>query len=711
MASRTPQKVGPFHLVRMLGMGGMAQVYHARKEIEGVGLVVALKIPRQHIVMDPAARQRFITEAMITARLGSHSNIVQVLDVGVDGDLPYMAMEYITGADLGQLCEAMIEARTRWSEPAILWVIASILQGLRHAWGAEVEGEPLRIVHRDISPSNILLTHEGYVKVTDFGISQMGVLEQSASIRGKARYMPSEQLQGRASAASDLYAVGAIAWELIEGKRFRHDKVTQDEMFLAALSGERPPITRTDISDRLKELVNSLLEPQESDRIQNPADAWAELKTCPGLNLVDPDPLRVLMEELLGQRRRSGYTQMDVRIHPELAATWAALAAAADAREDEPPSSAPTPAPAAAPAPVVAAPALRQGSASLGVAPTIPAGALAPGSGPLLARERPPTDPTMHLDGHEGTGPGPHGAAFGASGSTVLESPPALRGRAPGSSPHPGAAAEYTPVPGTPGYVPQGHSYTPTPGYREATPTPYDTPSPYAGDPRPPKRKTWVLFAALGIGSVLVGGLFTSLYLNRDKDGDTQAQVSANAAAVAPAGQKKDNVTPKAATPEEPAEPDEPIFDEPEADPPEEPASDDAPQDDSANANEPPPEDTAAPEPAAPPEEAEDDPEPEPVAAPPASKTPKRPKSAPPATVHVRLSLVDAIDLRVGSKVRHITGNKKIKLRSGTSRMAVRTPGSPTWYSSSVKMQAGKEYLLRLSAKRIELIPLSGGAQ
>lgn len=594
-----PERIGPYQILRLLGLGGMAQVYHARKSVEGVDLVVALKVPRHHVVMDPNARRLFLKEAHITTRLGSHPNIVQVLDVGVDGELPYMALEYVTGVDLGRLCSAMIESGTRWSEPAILWVLAGIVHALRHAWGAEVAGQPLRIVHRDISPSNVLITYEGQVKVTDFGISRMAGLDTSGSIRGKARYMPYEQIMGRATAASDLYAVGAIAWELIENKPFRHDKHTADEMYLAALAGEMPTITRKDVSPQLVELVTDLLQARAEARPQTPMDVWLALKACPGLNLVDPDPLRMLLEEFLGRHRQSGYTAVQIRIHPELVATRAVLAAVGE--QATVPSATDTE-PITPVAPLAAAPQPPRTVTDRVESPT--SGEAPDARWPLIHQERPPQSPIVV------------------------------------TSPRTASSQRLRPV------------------------------------------------VLAGLGLLLLG---------------TGIAVGATTIAAEPLTIASNPVTPQEARP---AAPTSDVPRHAESQPSASPLAVTA----VVSAS---PALAVAPAPAPPPAAREPEPTGTAVTTPP-NKPPAakpKPKPAPRATLHLRLELVRELELRVGGKVRHVTGSVTVTAPASTRDLAVRTPGSTTWHASPVKLEPGREYLVRLHAKRIEVIPLDRGAR
>lgn len=661
----------------------MAHVYHAVDPTEGVTLVVALKIPRQHIVMDDTAKATFLAEARLVALMGSHPNIVNVSRVGVDDGLPYMAMEYITGIDLAKLCEAMREAKEQWSEEAILWVLASIIQGLKHAWGVVVRGKPLRIVHRDITPSNIMMTYEGYVKIGDFGIAQQVGQDNSGSVRGKCRYMPVEQLQGRATTTSDMYAVGAIAWELIEGKRFRGDKKTEEEMLLAAFNGERSEITRSDISSELAEFVLELLHPNEKSRIQNPIDAWAHLKMCTGVNLVDPEPVQILLRDSLGQRRSGCTDGHIVVVHPELAATRAALAAAAQNKDTHKGQ--------------------READA------------------PHLRRRAPTPPTTVKLESD--AVPAEHTATIVLPEPTFLTPlPPAALARPLVAAGH-GTARVTPPAPTLLARIPAAQPAQPAPA---GAPTQSSLPNATLPlETAPPavrhRKSQWL---AVGLASIVVAVLFSAprlltAFAAHDAKDDPIAPHPATSQQQPEASTQQAPPPPPHTTPIIPTAPPALSISDPTA------------HSDSTRAgvrNDPPPSSgeirseieahlsTLGAEASEPRKAPSEDTEPKASTTNLKPTTPEpraspKPKNKPRATVLVRLGIVGSLDLRIGSKVRHITGNTTISLRAGSKTLAVRRHDTESWYSITKRFDPGKEYLLRLYATRLDLIQLSEGAE
>jgi tRNA A-37 threonylcarbamoyl transferase component Bud32 len=217
--------VGRYEPIRRLAVGGMAEIFLAR--VPGVGiegfekLVVLKKILPQH-ALDPELLRMFLDEARLSATL-THPHVTQVHDVGTDGDAPFFAMEYVHGANLREL----MRAQARRAElplplgPALA-IVAAAADGLHHAHERlGPGGEPLGIVHRDVSPSNVLVSFDGGVKVSDFGIAKWAYQRtqtQEGTLKGKFAYMSPEQCRGRAvDRRSDIFALGTILYELTTG--------------------------------------------------------------------------------------------------------------------------------------------------------------------------------------------------------------------------------------------------------------------------------------------------------------------------------------------------------------------------------------------------------------------------------------------------------------------------------------------------------------
>ncbi len=208
------ERIGKFDILKPLGHGAMGEVYLARDPM--IGRQVAIKVIRQDSALATArqevVRERFFREARAAGAL-NHLNIVTIHEFGEDGDLLYLAMEYVEGEDLAVLLE-----QHSLEPPEALEVLAQVCDGLAHAHGKGV-------LHRDIKPSNIRVTlQEGrlVVKLMDFGIARQGGsdLTGTGMLVGTFSYMAPEYIQGgQASAASDLFAVGVILYEALAGRR------------------------------------------------------------------------------------------------------------------------------------------------------------------------------------------------------------------------------------------------------------------------------------------------------------------------------------------------------------------------------------------------------------------------------------------------------------------------------------------------------------
>ncbi|MGE5185122.1 MAG: protein kinase domain-containing protein [Acidobacteriota bacterium] len=215
-----PEQFGPYELHERLGMGGMATVYRAKKRgPEGFERSVALKRMLQHLAEDSSFVDGFIREAKVASML-AHPNIAQVYDFGRINGVYYIAMELVAGSDLRRL----LRYANRQNEPIPLPVVFSILAELGDALEyahnfVDESGTAQRIVHRDISPSNLIVAPTGHVKVIDFGIAKASSRQlrtDTGMVKGKLGYMAPEVALGMSvTAAADVFSMGVVAWELI----------------------------------------------------------------------------------------------------------------------------------------------------------------------------------------------------------------------------------------------------------------------------------------------------------------------------------------------------------------------------------------------------------------------------------------------------------------------------------------------------------------
>jgi len=216
--SPAPLRLGPYELTRRIATGGMAEVYLARRGgPHGFQKIVAVKRILPQYARDPDFVAMFVDEARVCARLG-HPNIVQVFDFGEqDGEL-YMAMEYVDGTTGARVIRAAASQGEELPLDVCLHTTLSILRALDYAHNARDDaGRPLKLVHRDVSPGNVLIDRSGAVKLTDFGIARAAEIERrtdAGQLKGKLGYMSPEQVVGRElDERSDLFTVGILLTE------------------------------------------------------------------------------------------------------------------------------------------------------------------------------------------------------------------------------------------------------------------------------------------------------------------------------------------------------------------------------------------------------------------------------------------------------------------------------------------------------------------
>src|ERR1044071_8276494 len=213
-----------YKVIERIASGGMAEVFRAESAgLEGFKKTVAIKRVLPHLAEKKQFIGMFLDEARLSAAL-SHSNVVQVFDIGVGDDTYFIVMEYVDGANL----KSVIEHRKQLGRPLPIEIACLIAlrtcEGLAYAHEVlDALGQPLGIVHRDVSPPNVLITRHGEVKVVDFGLAKANSQLESSQpgiIKGKFSYLSPEAALGEeVDARTDVFAVGIILWELLAGRR------------------------------------------------------------------------------------------------------------------------------------------------------------------------------------------------------------------------------------------------------------------------------------------------------------------------------------------------------------------------------------------------------------------------------------------------------------------------------------------------------------
>src|SRR3954469_14583332 len=219
-----PSTFGRYTLVERLATGGMAEVFKAKiVSAHGFEKLLVIKRILPHLAADKTFIAMFIDEAKLTAQL-VHPKIVQVMDFGdVDGQY-FIALEYVDGFDALALLRTSAQRQVRLPIPICMFIAIEILDALDYAHNArDVDGKPMRLVHRDISPSNVFISRRGDIKLGDFGIAHAQEREsktQAGTLKGKYGYMSPQQVVGGAlDGRSDLFAVGIVLAEMIMGRR------------------------------------------------------------------------------------------------------------------------------------------------------------------------------------------------------------------------------------------------------------------------------------------------------------------------------------------------------------------------------------------------------------------------------------------------------------------------------------------------------------
>lgn len=305
------EQLGKYEILTRLAKGGMADLWLARaRGVEGFERHVVIKRIRAEREQDPRMVAMFLTEARLAAKL-HHNNIVQVHDVGLEDGKPYFAMEYVHGVDARQLLEVVHRRREMVPLEHVLAIVTSVAIALHHAHEQRAaDGTQLEIVHRDITPGNVLIAFDGTVKIADFGIAKAmlgadGTTEPGVR-KGKVPYMSPEQCVGATlDRRSDVFGLGILLYELTTARRLfkgGNDFKTMDAVVRGAIV---PPSRHRELSPTLEAIILRALE-RDRDRRFASARALADALEAFAVERrvrTSQTRLAAYIGELFGERR------------------------------------------------------------------------------------------------------------------------------------------------------------------------------------------------------------------------------------------------------------------------------------------------------------------------------------------------------------------------------------------------------------------------
>jgi serine/threonine-protein kinase len=287
-----------YEITERLGSGGMATVYLGQRQgAAGFSVPVVIKVIHPHLSAEDEFIRMFINEARISSMI-NHPNVVHVEEFGEEAGLYYLVMEFVDGCSLGSILKANVKAGRRLAPELACAIIAAAARGLHAAHSTtDAHGRELGVVHRDVSPSNILISRAGVVKVIDFGLAkahgEVGHSKSSAALKGKIRYMSPEQAFGqRLDRRSDIYSLAVVLWELMVNR-----PLFSAEGELALLEQVRaplipPPSSHAAVPVAIDAVIDRATALDPAERFESAADfRRAVIEAMPGAALVDGEQL------------------------------------------------------------------------------------------------------------------------------------------------------------------------------------------------------------------------------------------------------------------------------------------------------------------------------------------------------------------------------------------------------------------------------------
>ena len=279
-----PIPFGKYYLLERINVGGMAEVFRAKAYgVEGFERLLAVKRILPQIAADEEFIEMFIDEAKIAVQL-NHANIAQIFDLGKVDDAYFIALEYIHGKDLRAIFDRCRSLGETTPIPQACFVVMKVCEGLDYAHNKrDSSGREMSLVHRDVSPQNVLVSYEGEVKLVDFGIAKAAgkaSKTQAGILKGKFGYMSPEQVRGLPlDRRSDIFSMGIILYELLTGERLFLGETDFSTLEKVRNVEILPPSTyNRKISDELEQIVMRALAKDVDDRYQNAIDLHDDLQ-------------------------------------------------------------------------------------------------------------------------------------------------------------------------------------------------------------------------------------------------------------------------------------------------------------------------------------------------------------------------------------------------------------------------------------------------
>jgi serine/threonine protein kinase len=322
--------VKDYEVIAPLRSGGMALLFLARRRgVGGFNRLVVLKLVHPDLVENAQMTTLFLSEARVCAQI-AHPNVVHVEEIGELDGTYFLAMEYVHGVSLAELIALLSERRLRMNPKLCIWIAAQIAEALHAVHEARGDNDkPLRIVHRDVSPQNVLVGHTGHVKLIDFGIAKCHHGDDptalGSTVLGKLGYMAPEQLcLAPVDRRTDVYALGVMLWEMLTARSLFRCRRIDDERDWATRENPPPPSTFSPVSEAIDRVVKRAIEANPDGRFSSAlAFRAALLRAEPDALKVDAPRLASLMYSLFGDelRRRREDLPVDVGAQLELEST------------------------------------------------------------------------------------------------------------------------------------------------------------------------------------------------------------------------------------------------------------------------------------------------------------------------------------------------------------------------------------------------------